>query len=175
MILLQLYWSFVKIGFTSFGGLSMVPLITSEMTGHGWMTQEQISNLVAIAEMTPGPLGINCSTFAGMRAAGILGALAACLGVITPTLTLCFLAAVFFKRFQNSKYMGNALTGIRPAALGLILGVMVSLSLTNYAAEGLPHFGLIAIGLVDLFCMLKLKWSVPAIIGLSALGGILLA
>ena len=65
MILLELFWSFCKIGFTSFGGLSMVPLINSEMLSHGWMTLSEVSDIVAIAEMTPGPLGLNCATFAG--------------------------------------------------------------------------------------------------------------
>ena len=63
MIYIQLFLSFMKIGFTSFGGMSMIPLILEEMTSHGWMTAEDLSNLVAIAEMTPGPLGINCATF----------------------------------------------------------------------------------------------------------------
>ena len=69
MVLLELFISFLKIGFTSFGGLSMIPLITSEMTSHGWMTAAEVSDIVAIAEMTPGPLGLNCATFAGMRTA----------------------------------------------------------------------------------------------------------
>ena len=77
MILLQLLWSFTKIGFTSFGGLSMIPLISSEMQVHQWMTAEEVSDIVAIAEMTPGPLGLNCATFAGMRTAGLPGAIAA--------------------------------------------------------------------------------------------------
>lgn len=80
MILLQLLWSFTKIGFTSFGGLSMIPLISSEMQVHQWMTAEEVSDIVAIAEMTPGPLGLNCATFAGMRTAGLPGAIAANLG-----------------------------------------------------------------------------------------------
>ena len=65
MVLLELFVSFLKIGFTSFGGLSMIPLITSEMTAHGWMTASEVSDIVAIAEMTPGPLGLNCVMFAG--------------------------------------------------------------------------------------------------------------
>ena len=59
MVLLELFWSFVKIGFTSFGGLSMIPLITSEVLSHGWMTAAEGSDIVAIAEMTPGPLASN--------------------------------------------------------------------------------------------------------------------
>ena len=80
MILLELFWSFCKIGFTSFGGLSMVPLINSEMLSHGWMTLSEVSDIVAIAEMTPGPLGLNCATFAGTRVAGLAGAVSASLG-----------------------------------------------------------------------------------------------
>lgn len=171
--LFQLFLSFVKIGLTSFGGLSMVPLITSEMTGHGWMTGEQISNLVAIAEMTPGPLGINCSTFAGMRAAGVPGAIAACLGILTPTLTVCFLAAVFFEKFRDNPHLNHALVGIRPTSMGLIVGVMVSLSLTNYAVEGPVSLPLIGIGLADLFCLSKLRWPVWAVICVSAAGGVI--
>lgn len=89
MTYLQLFWSFLKIGFTSFGGLSMIPLISSEMLSHNWMTAEEVSDIVAIAEMTPGPLGVNCATFAGIRTAGFLGAVAANLGVLMPSLTLC--------------------------------------------------------------------------------------
>ena len=59
MVLIDLFISFLKIGFTSFGGLSMIPLITSEMTEHSWMTASEVSDIVAIAEMTPGPLGLN--------------------------------------------------------------------------------------------------------------------
>ena len=76
-ILVRLYWSFVKIGFSSFGGMSMIPQISAEMLSNGWMNAAQVNDIVAIAEMTPGPLGFNCATFAGIQAAGIPGALAA--------------------------------------------------------------------------------------------------
>ena len=75
MILLELFWSFCKIGFTSFGGLSMVPLINSEMLSHGWMTLSEVSDIVAIAEMTPGPIAVNAATFVGTKLAGLPGAL----------------------------------------------------------------------------------------------------
>ena len=87
MIYLQLFLSFVKVGFTSFGGMSMVPVIMEEMGSHGWMTAEDLSNLIAIAEMTPGSLGVNCATFAGIQTAGFFGGLVAVLGLLTPALT----------------------------------------------------------------------------------------
>ena len=92
MIYLELFWSFVKIGFTSFGGLSMIPLINHEMVSHGWMTLEEVADIVAIAEMTPGPLGLNCATFAGMQVAGLPGSLVTVFGVLSPTLTVCLAA-----------------------------------------------------------------------------------
>ena len=77
MVYFELFFSFMKIGFTSFGGMSMIPLILEEMQAHHWMSAQELADLVAIAEMTPGPLGINCATFAGTQAAGISGGLAA--------------------------------------------------------------------------------------------------
>ena len=103
MIFLELFLSFLKVGFSSFGGLSMVPVINAEMLSHGWMTQEQVIDIIAIAEMTPGPMDMNCATFAGMRVAGVPGALMANLGVLAPTLTLTLAVAVCFERFRKSR------------------------------------------------------------------------
>jgi len=83
------------------------------------------------------------------------------------------LAAVFFERLRDSRRMNQALAGIRPACLGLVFGVAISLRLTNYTTNGRLDFVLLLIGLVDTFCLAKLKWGVPAVIGLSALCGTL--
>lgn len=173
-LLLQLLWSFTKIGFTSFGGLSMIPLISGEMSGHGWMTVEEVSDIVAIAEMTPGPLGLNCATFAGMRTAGLPGAIAANLGILMPTLTLTLLAAIFLERFKDSRIMQDIMSGVRPVCVGMIFGVALSLSGTNYMVNALPYLPYIALGLADIFLLLKVKLSIPKLIGLNALAGILL-
>ena len=146
MVLLELLWSFTKIGFTSFGGLSMIPLITSEVLSHGWMTASEVSDIVAIA---------------------------ANLGVLSPTLTLCAVAAVFFERVKHNKRMEQILVGVRPACLGMIVGVMCSLY-TNYLSPGggvsLPAVG---IGLLDLVLLIKCRLGVPIVIGISALLGLL--
>lgn len=173
MILFDLFLSFVKIGFTSFGGLSMVPLITSEMLNHQWMTAGEVSDIVAIAEMTPGPLGMNCATFAGMRTAGILGAIAANLGIMMPTLTLCVAAAVFFDRFRKSRRMQQILTGVRPACAGMMIGVMVSLSMSNYFPSGSIDIPSICISLLDFLLLIKWKKSVPFVISTNALLGLI--
>ena len=109
LTLLKLFWSFLKIGFTSFGGLSMIPLISHEVVSNGWMNLSEVSDIVAIAEMTPGPLGLNCATFAGIKASGIPGAIVANLGVLTPTFSVAAVAAIFFQKFQKSHRMEEIL------------------------------------------------------------------
>lgn len=172
--LLQLFWSFCQIGYTSFGGMSMVPLINDQMVSHSWMTASEVSDIVAIAEMTPGPIGLNCATFAGLRVAGVVGAIISVLGVLMPTFTLCAVAAVFFQKFKDSRLLKDIMVGVRPTALGIIFAVMISLSRTNYLVDGSLSIPAIAVGLIALFLLTKGKWSVPKVIVLSALLGLLL-
>lgn len=172
MVYLQLFLSFMKIGFTSFGGMSMVPLILEEMQIHGWMTAEDMTNLVAIAEMTPGPLGINSATFAGTQAAGVLGGMAAVAGVLTPAFTLTLVIAVFFEKFRKSEVMQSIMEVVKPVCIAMILGVILTLSMENYAAEGKLQLGSLGIGAVVLYLLLKRKWSVPKVIAAAAVLGI---
>ena len=174
MILLELYWSFLLIGFGSFGGLSMIPQISGEVLSHGWMTAGQVTDIVAIAEMTPGPLGLNCASFAGMQAAGIPGAIAANLGVLTPTLTLCAVAAAFFHRFRNSRVMQWILVGVRPICLGMVVGVLISLSVSNYWSGSAVNLVGIAIGIIDLYLLRRRKVGIPKVLVFSAVAGLVL-
>lgn len=174
MILLELFWSFCKIGFTSFGGLSMVPLISHEMLTHQWMSTSEVSDIVAIAEMTPGPLGLNCATFAGTRVAGLAGAVSASLGVLSPTLLVCAIAAVMFEKFRDAALMRQVMLGVRPSCLGLISGVLLSLAMTNYVSAGTVSLPAVFIGGLGLFLLVKCKVSIPKVILLSAALGLLL-
>lgn len=172
MTYLQLFWSFLKIGFTSFGGLSMIPLISSEMLSHNWMTAEEVSDIVAIAEMTPGPLGVNCATFAGIRTAGFLGAVAANLGVLMPSLTLCLIAAVFFTKFKEAKLIQHMMIGVRPACLAMVIGVCLTLCPASYMGSSGVSIPAILIGILDTVLLLKFKISIPKVILLSAVLGL---
>lgn len=174
MVLLELFWSFLLIGFSSFGGLSMIPQISDQVLSHGWMTASQVTDIVAIAEMTPGPLGLNCATFAGMKAAGIPGAIAANLGALSPSLTLCAVAAMFFVRFKDSKIMQHILLGVRPACLGMVVALLITMSASNYLGENGIQFVSLLLGLVDFYLLVKRKWSVPLIIVFSAAVGLVL-
>ena len=176
MIYLELFLSFLMIGFTSFGGMSMIPLINDQMLTHGWMTSQEVADIVAIAEMTPGPLGLNCATFAGIRTAGIPGALAASLGVITPSLTVTMLVAMFLAKFKESRLMDEALFGIRPVCIGMIFAVMIQQSMVNYAGTllGFVSWPAVVIGLVSLLVLFRFKCSVPKTILLAAGLGLIL-
>ena len=174
MVLLKLFWSFLLIGFGSFGGLSMIPQISNEVLSNGWMTAEQVTDIVAIAEMTPGPLGLNCASFAGMQAAGIPGAIAANLGVLTPSVTLCAAAAVFFHKFRGSRVMQWTLVGVRPVCLGMVAGVLISLSVSNYWSGSALNLTGLVIGAVDLYLLMKRKAGIPSVLVFSAAAGLVL-
>lgn len=174
MVYLELFWSFVKIGFTSFGGMSMIPLILEEMQSHHWMTAEDLTNLVAIAEMTPGPLGINCATFAGTQTAGVLGGIAAVFGVLMPAFTLTLLAAAFYNRFRRSEVMAGIMGWVRPICIAMLLLVMLTFGEENYFTNGKIDWMAVGIGILMFYLILKRNWTVPKVIGSSAALGIFL-
>ena len=151
----------------------MIPLISHEVVSNGWMNLSEVSDIVAIAEMTPGPLGLNCATFAGIHAAGIPGAIVANLGVLSPTFTVAALAAVFFQKFQKSHRMDQILTGVRPVCIGLLIGGIASFCQTNYVIDSAVSIPAILIGLIDLLLLFKWQVSIPKVILLSAVLGLI--
>ena len=161
--LFQLFFAFAKIGFTSFGGTSMIPLIMEEMLSHNWMTADDVANIVAIAEMTPGSLGVNCATFAGTQTAGVLG------GTVAVTLTL--VAALFFQKFRESKVMLYIMRAVKPICVGMIFAVLITLSGSTYFAEGISWAGL-GIGLLCFWLLRKKKMAIPKVIGIAAVLGL---
>ena len=125
--LLNLYFLFCKISlFTFGGGYAMVPLFQSELvTKHQFLSLDAFANMVALAQMTPGPIGMNSATYIGYDQAGVLGAFLATLGVVTPSLVLTMAAAAGINRWKNSPALKAALSGIRPAVLGLIAAAVI--------------------------------------------------
>ena len=173
MIYLQLFWSFLKIGFFSFGGTTMIPVINDEVLRYGWMNVDEVMDIVAIAEMTPGSLGINCATFVGLRTAGLLGALIASVGVMMPSLTLCMIAARFILKLKDNPMLGAALEGIRPVCLGMVLAVALVMAQSVLWVNHAPEVRLVIITLVVSFAMFRFKLSVLKTIALSAVLGLI--
>ncbi len=128
MIYLQLYWSFIKVGiFCVGGGYASMPLIQQEtIFNHHWITMNDLINIFAISQMTPGPIGINAATFVGSKVAGIGGSIAATLGFVTPSVFLMVSFALLMKKYGNLGPIKGILNGIRPAVIALIAsaGVM---------------------------------------------------
>ena len=173
MIYLRLFLSFMKIGFCSFGGMTMIPVINDEVLRFGWMTPEVVMDIVAVAEMTPGSLGINCATFVGLRTAGFPGALCASLGVMMPSLTLSMAAAHFIFRLKGNKYLESALRGVRPASMGMLAAAAVTLGLTTYFPKNTISWNMILIAGFSGFLLIKKKLSIPKTILIAAALGII--
>ena len=126
MQLLDLLWTFFKIGLFGFGGgYAMIPLIQKAITEHDWLSVKEFADIVAVSQMTPGPIGVNAATFIGMRTASFLGAVVATIGLALPSLIIVSIVAHMIKRFQESSLLQATLRGIRPAAIGLIGSAVV--------------------------------------------------
>ena len=126
---LSLFLTFMKIGlFTFGGGYAMIPLIQREtVENKKWISDEDILEIVAIAESTPGPIAINAATFIGYRVAGFLGALAATLGVVLPSFAIITVVSFVLTEFQNVRWIQYAFNGIRAGVLALIVKALWSM------------------------------------------------
>ena len=169
MILLKLLWAFFKIGlFTFGGGYAMVPLIQKDIVEkYHWLNMEQFTDIVAIAEMTPGPIAINSATFVGYKVAKFWGALTSTLGVVLPSFLVIWAIATVFFSFQENPIVQAAFKGLRPAVLGMI--IVAALSIGNIAISGFKSI-IIVMGVVTAVWVFKfhpaLVFFIAGIIGI---------
>jgi len=144
MIFLQLFISFAKVGLLGFGGgLAIVRLIYDSIQPFMNMSQEMFANIVAISQITPGPLAVNTATYVGYEAAGIAGAAAATFGVVLPEFILISIVARMIRQFRDSKIVNGAITGMRPAVMGIIGAAVVTLTVPSIAGESRLGTGLL--------------------------------
>lgn len=174
MIYLQLIWVYLKIGLLGFGGgYAMLPLIQEEVVEHyHWLTMQEFTDIVAISQVTPGPIGINSATYIGYTVTGgsVLGSVAATLAVMFPSFVLCFLISRAYRRFIDNKYVQGLFVGIRPVTAGLIASAALLLMTPDNFIDGWS----IVLFLVCLVCMLK-RWVHPILLMiLSGLAGYLI-
>lgn len=122
MILFLLFIEFFKIGLFSIGGgLATLPFLYNLADKYNWIDYQTISNMVAISESTPGPIGINMATYCGFETFGILGALVASISLVLPAFLIIILISKFLKKFNENFYIKSMLYGIKPAVIALIL------------------------------------------------------
>jgi len=160
MLLLSLAGTFFVIGlFTFGGGYAMLSLIqTQVVTAHGWLTESAFTDIVAISQMTPGPIGINTATYVGYdvlsgatgsHLLGILGSATATLAISLPSFLVMLLIVRFYTRFRNNALFEGVLSGIRPTVVGLIAAAAVLLVVSTSWTAGVPSFSLVRDNIVD--------------------------
>ena len=173
--MLELFLSFAKIGlFTIGGGYAMIAIIEDLCVEQKkWMSHEEMMELIVIAESTPGPIAINCATYAGYRRLGVRGAAAATLGMVTPSFVIIFLISMFLDNFLEIGIIANAFHGIKVGVGIVILNAgwnMVKKKKRKPLANGLLVFGFAALLLIRL-----LGVNISAIAVMLAAGAVSLA
>ena len=167
-LLWQIFATFFKIGaFTFGGGYAMIPLIQKEtVETHKWITDEDILEIIAIAESTPGPIAINSATFVGYRTAGVLGSLCATLGVVLPSFVVILVISGVLRQFQEVQAVQFAFQGIRAGVLALLckaLWGMYVKNKKNWASYIVMAGSFLLTGLLDVPVL-------PVIIGCAVFG-----
>lgn len=121
MLLVQLFWEFFKTGlFAIGGGLATLPFLYEMQTKTGWFTLNDISNMIAISESTPGPMGVNMATYTGFTSMGVMGGIVAVAGLVTPSVIIIIIVSNILEKFKTNKYVQYGLYGLRAASVGLI-------------------------------------------------------
>jgi len=174
-MLIELFLSFFKIGlFAVGGGLATLPFLYELANTHEWISIADISNLVAISESTPGPMGINMATYVGFLQSGIAGAVIAPLGEVLPSIIIIVIIAGFLKKFKDSIVVKNVFYGLRAASCALIAVAGLGVARLAFFGEKMTEFfwqgALLAVALF--IASKKLKWHPVAFIAISALIGI---
>ncbi|MGN0393791.1 MAG: chromate transporter [Coprococcus sp.] len=185
MLLFKLFVAFIQVGlFSVGGGYAAIPLIQEQIVNiYGLMTLEEFSDLIAVAEMTPGPISINSATFVGMRIAGLPGVIICTLGCIIPSFCICLILAHFYYKYRSVSGVQVVLGAMRPAVVALIASAGASiLMLGLFQAEikeivlGNIRFVELGIFVVALFLLRKFKLNaITIILGSGVVGTIIYA
>ncbi len=197
MLYIRLFFEFFKIGlFAVGGGMATVPFLYKLSDATGWFDYNELTNMIAVGESTPGPIGVNMATYVGYITGverggipgAILGAVTAMLGLITPSVIVILIVAMFLKSFRDNRYVNGAFYGLRPTSTGLIAAAGLSVAATNLLysdalkegafLEGFNFKGLILAVLLWIFTnkVGKTKKLHPIVfIGVSAVIGVILS
>ena len=183
MTFLRLIFEFFKTGlFSVGGGLATLPFLYEISDNTGWFTHNDVADMIAISESTPGAIGINMSTYAGFRTAGPLGGVAATLGLALPSVIIIIIIAKMLQKFKSNPYVEKAFYGLRPASLALIsaAGINVArialLNIPAFQASGniadLFILKAIILAIVLFIAQKKIKWHPVIFIAISAVIGV---
>lgn len=183
MILLRLMWEFIKTGlFSVGGGLATLPFLYEMSDKTRWFSHADIADMIAVSESTPGAIGINMSTYAGFKTAGVFGGICATLALALPSVIIILIIARFLNRFRDNRLVEGAFYGLRPASIAMITAAGLNVAkvalvdLNAYAASGslgdLFVWKAIALAILIFIAQRKLRWSPVLFIAISAVVGI---
>ena len=132
MIYLELFIGFLTVGLFSFGGAyAAIPLIRDVVLSYGWLSDEAITNMIAISESTPGPIMVNLATYVGCSKAGVLGGIIATFAVVTPAFFIILLIMIVLRKMLGNKYVQAILQGLKPCIIGIIAATGCYMILSN--------------------------------------------
>ncbi len=176
MILIDLFLGFLRVGCFSFGGAyGAIPLIRDVVLSYGWMTDEELTYMIAVSESTPGPIMVNLATYVGSSQGGFLGAVLATLAVVLPAFVIILLAVELLKNVLQNPYIQAVLRGLKPCIVGIILAT--GLYMTGKHAADLPALAMTGVLAAVMFgsrYLLKKPISPIVFILLSAVLGIVI-
>ena len=155
MIYLQLFWAYLKIGIFGFGGgYAMLSMIQFEIVDHyGWMTVEEFADMVALSQMTPGPVSINIATYIGYTVGGILGSLVATAAIVMPSLLMLYLVLKFLFKHKENYIVKTTLASMKPVIAGLIfVAALMMMNPVSFADAGLHGSNISVIICAVTFC-----------------------
>ena len=172
-MLIQLFIAFLKIGAFSFGGgYGVLAFMQKELIeANDWISIQDFTNIVAIAEMTPGPIAVNASTFVGYKMGGFTGSALATLGVVLVPFTLSLIVSVYFNKFKHLKQINWMLKGIRPAVLGLIADASINIGRISFVDVKSVIIGiLVFVGVYRFKLNPILALAISGVLGIVAYG-----
>ncbi len=159
MKILQLLIEFFKTGlFSVGGGLATLPFLSRMGEKYGWFTRQDLANMLAVSESTPGPIGVNMATYVGNTVSGVLGGIATTFALILPSYLVILLVFRVMNRFQNNRYVQGVMQTLRPASVGMVgaavLNVLISVLLRKDAITALAWSQMVVVPNLILFAFL---------------------
>ncbi|MCI1273363.1 MAG: chromate transporter [Clostridiaceae bacterium] len=142
ILYIKLFLEFFRIGLFSFGGgYATIPFLYHLISTEKWFTSQQLSDMIALSSITPGPVGVNMATFAGYTTSGIKGALIATVAIVLPSFIICLIVAKLLEAFRTNKYTQTIIYVLKPVSCGLLAAVGIKMFIDNLNLLGLLLFG----------------------------------
>ncbi len=185
MTILLLILEFFKTGlFSVGGGLATLPFLYQMSEKYGWFSGEDVANMLAVSESTPGPIGVNMATFTGVTVSGVLGGVIATLALVTPSFLIILIIAKALQRFRENRFVQSSLSMLRPVSVGLIAAAVISVFTASLISKNalfagdwgsITSWGAVATFAVLLCIYLKWKKLHPVVlVAIGAVAGIVL-